>query len=111
MLLLCQGEAAVGDVAVDRHGRGGAGFEGTRGRLQELPDAAGEVALGAAQGFAAGLAVGLLAREVGGGWGRGALSDGEAVQRAVELAVAAAVEAVAVGASQGDGDRRRAGDP
>src|SRR3954447_22739133 len=65
MLLLCQGEAAVGDVAVDRHGRGGAGFEGTRGRLQELPEAAGEVALEAAQGFAAGLAVGLLAREVG----------------------------------------------
>src|SRR3954465_5803165 len=100
MLLLCQGEAAVGDVAVDRHGRGGAGFEGTRGRLQELPDAAGEVALEAAQGFAAGLAVGLLAREVGGGGGvEGSLGGGEAVQGAVELAVAAGVEAVAVGAS------------
>ena len=47
--------------------------------------------------FAAGLAFGLLAGEVGGGLGvQAALGDGEAVQRAVELAVAAAVEAVAV---------------
>src|SRR4051794_41879976 len=71
MLLLCQREAAVGDVAVDHHGRGGAGFEGMGGRLQESPDAAGEVALEAAQGFAAGLAVGLLAGGGGGGAGGG----------------------------------------
>ena len=35
--------------------------------------------------------------------------DGEAVQGAVELAVAAAVEAVAVGVARGGGDRRAAG--
>src|SRR3954468_2573095 len=112
MLLLCQGEAAVGDVAVDRHGDRVAGVEEVWWRLEESPNAAGEVALEAAQGFAAGLAVGLLAREVGGGLRvQAALGDGEAVQRAVELAVAAAVEAVAVGASGGGGDRCRAGEP
>ena len=42
--------------------------------LEQVPDAAGEVALEAADGFAAGLAVGLFAREVGGGLGvQGAL--------------------------------------
>src|SRR3954454_22844544 len=104
-LLLCQGEVAWGEVAVDRSGPRGrlgacrVGWRGCRGRgLEELPAAAGEVALEAAQRFAAGLAFGLLACEVGGGLGIGsALADGEAVQRAVELAVAAAVEAVAVG--------------
>ena len=83
-------------------GRVGACRVGGRGCggwwLEEFPDASGEVALEAAQRFAAGLAFGLLAREVGGGLGvETALADGEAVQRAVELAVAAAVEAVAVG--------------
>ena len=95
---------------MDRYGDREAGLEGVAGALEELPDAAGEVALEAAQGFAAGLAVGLLASEVGGGVGvQAALGDGEAVQRAVELAVAAAVEAVAVGAPGGRGDRRGAG--
>jgi hypothetical protein len=80
--------------------------------LKEPPDAAGEVTLEAADRFAGGLALGLLAGEVGGGPGvEAALGDREAVQRAVELAVAAAVEAVAVGASRGRWDRRRAGDP
>src|SRR3954451_10538175 len=112
MLLLCQGQAAVGDVAVDRHGDRVAGFEEVWWRLEESPDAAGEVALEAAQGFAAGLAFGLLAREVGGGLGiETALADGEAVQRAVELAVAAAVEAVAVGAPGGGRDRCRGSGP
>src|SRR3954465_1383513 len=107
MFLLCQGEAAAGDVAVDRHRDRRAGFDGVGGGLEEAPDAAGEVALEAAQGCAAGLAVRLLAGEGGGGLGvEAALGDGEAVQRAVELAVAAAIEAVAVGAARRGGDRR-----
>src|SRR4051812_49780296 len=72
MLLLCQGEAAVGDVAMDHHGDRVAGLEGGGGGLEQSPDAAGEVALEAAQGFAAGLAVGLLSGEGGGGLGGGA---------------------------------------
>jgi len=65
-----------------------------------VPDAAGEVALEAADRFAAGLALGLPAREVGGGLGvQAPLADGEAMQRAVELAVAATIEAVAVGSA------------
>ena len=92
--LLCQAERD-GDVG---------------GAVQEVPDAADEVALEAAQRFAAGLAFGLLAREVGGGLGVVAgLGERESVERAVELAVAAAVEAVAVGAPRGRGDRRGAG--
>jgi hypothetical protein len=39
------------------------------GRLQEVPDAAGEVALEAADGFAGGLAFGAFAVEVGPGVG------------------------------------------
>ena len=66
--------------------------------MQETPDAAGEVAFEAAQSFAAAVAVGLFASEVGGGVRvQAALGDGKAVQRTVELAVAAAVETVAVG--------------
>ena len=64
--------------------------------LEEVPDAAGEVAFEAAQGFAAGFAFGLFAGEVGGGVGVvEAFGDREAVKGAVDLAVAAAVEAVA----------------
>jgi hypothetical protein len=70
--------------------------------LKESEDAAGEVAFEAAQRFAATLAVGLLASEVGGGVGvQAAFGDGEAVQRAVELAVAAAIEAVSAAARLG----------
>jgi hypothetical protein len=80
--------------------------------LQQSPDAAGEVAFEAAQRFAAALAFGLLAREVGGGVGvQAAVGDGEAVQRAVERAVAAAVEAVPGGASRRCRDRCQAGEP
>src|SRR3954454_24226853 len=83
-LLLCQGEIASGEVAVDRSDSGGrrgaccVGVRGCGGRgLEELPDASGEVALEAAQRLAAGLAFGLLAREVGGRFGvGGGLCDG-----------------------------------
>ena len=82
------------------------------GGWRSVPDAAGEVALEAADRFAAGLAFGLLAGEVGGGVGvQAALGDGEAVQRAVELAVAAVVEAVAVGSPEEAGMGAGAGGP
>jgi len=57
------------------------GLRGRTGRgLEESPDAPGEVALEAAQRFAAGLALGLFAREVGGGLGvQAALVHGEAM--------------------------------
>ena len=80
------------------------------GRAQEVPDAAGEVAFEAADGVAVGLAFGVLARDVvlrvrvAAGAG-----DGDAVDGGVDLAVAAAVEAVAVGASGADRDRCDAG--
>ena len=75
-----------------------------------MPDAASEVPFEAADGFAAGLAFGLAAGEVGGALGvQAAFGDGEAVQRAVDLAVAAVVEAVALGSSGGGGDGRGAG--
>src|SRR5215216_4794021 len=81
-----------------------------RGGLQEVPDAAGEVAFEAAEGFAGGLAFGPFAVEVGAGLGVAAgAGDGDAVDRGVDLAVAAAVEAVPVGAAGADRDRGEAG--
>ncbi len=63
--------------------------------MEEVPDAAGEVALEASECFAAGLSFGLFAGEVGVAVGVvESFGDGEAVQGAVELAIAAAVEAV-----------------
>ena len=66
-------EPAVGRVAVDRDradGRRGRRWRcrgaGRRGRLQETEDAASDVSLEAAQRFAAALAFGSLARDVGG---------------------------------------------
>jgi hypothetical protein len=53
--------------------------DGGRG-VQQPPDGAGEVALEAPDGFAAALAFGLFAREIGGGLRvEAALGDGEAV--------------------------------
>ena len=75
MLLLCQG---------------GARFEG-------VEDDAGELAFEAADRFAAALAFALLAFEVGACWRvHAALRDRDAVEGAVELPVAAAVEPVAL---------------
>jgi hypothetical protein len=80
------------------------------GRLEQVPDAAGEVAFEASQRFAVGLAFGAFAFEVGLGFAVAACAgERDAVQRGVELAVAAAVQAVAVGAPGADGDRRDAG--
>src|SRR3954452_21179020 len=77
-----------------------------------MPDAADEVALESSAGFAAGLAFRLFALEEGLGLGVVAsLGERESVERAVELAVAAWIEAVAIGASRGRGDRRGAREP
>jgi hypothetical protein len=85
---------------------GGGGDRGVAVWLEQFPDAPGEVALEAAQRLSARLALGVLVREIDGGVGvQARLGDGESVQRAVELAVAAAVEAMAVGAARGCWDR------
>ena len=71
-----------------------------------MPDAAGEVAFEAAHGFEAGLAFGAFAGEVVLGLGVAAgAGDGDAMDGRVDLAVAAAVEAMAVGLAGADGDR------
>jgi hypothetical protein len=59
-----------------------------------------EVALEAAHRLDAGLALGFLALQVGACPGvQAPAGDGDDVQRAVELAVAATIEAVAIGAA------------
>src|SRR4051794_22420037 len=98
MSLLCQLKSARRAVAVDRddarRATGSVGRDGGLGvGLEEVPDAAGEVALEAADGFEAGLAFGLAAGEVSGGLGiQAALGDSQAMERAVELAVATVVK-------------------
>src|SRR5688572_11453125 len=72
------------------------------GGLEEVPDAAGEVAFEAADGFAGALAFGSFAVQVGAGLGVAAgAGDGDAVNGGVDLAVAAAVESVACGGARG----------
>ena len=84
----------------------GAGAAG----LEQVPEAAGEVALEAADGFCGAVAFGALAGDVVLGFGVAAQAgDGDAVDGRVDLAVAAAVEAVAVGLAGADGDRSDAG--
>ena len=66
------------------------------GVLEEAVDLAGDVAFEAALGFSGGFAFGGSFGDVGlGVWAVAAAGDGDGVQRSVELAVAAAVEAVA----------------
>jgi len=66
--------------------------------LEEVPDAPGEVALEAAAGFFGALALGAFAGDVVLGFAVTAQAgDGDAVNGRVDLAVAAAVQAVAVG--------------
>jgi hypothetical protein len=68
-----------------------------RARFQCLVDDADEESFEAADGFASALAFGLFAFEIGLGPGMVAgLSDRDPVERGVELAVAAAVESVAL---------------
>jgi hypothetical protein len=90
-LLLCQ-EIDVGRVGW--------------GRLEEVPDAAGEVALEAADGLGAGLALGALAGDVGLRFGVAAQPrDRDAVDGGIDMAVATAVEPMAVGVARADWDR------
>jgi hypothetical protein len=71
---------------------------------------AGEVALEAADGVAGRLAVAAAAFDVvAGGLVAAGAGDDHAVQRGVDLAVAAAVEALAAGVARAGGDRRDAG--
>src|SRR5918997_477093 len=65
------------------------------GRLEEVPEAAGEVAFEAAHGFESGLAFGAFAGDVVEGFGVAARAgERDPVDGGVELAVAAAVESV-----------------
>src|SRR3954470_21565267 len=83
---------------------------GGRVGLEQVPEAAGEVALEAADGFFGALAFGALAGDVVLGFGMAAQAgDGDAVDGGVDLAVAAAVEAMAVGLAGADRDRCDAG--
>jgi hypothetical protein len=75
-----------------------------------VPDATGEVALEAADGLAGALAFLAFAVEVGLCLGVASRTgDGDAMQRGVDLAVPAAIEAMAVGLAGADRDRRHAG--
>jgi hypothetical protein len=75
------------------------------GRLEEVPAAACEVALEVADAFAGGLAFCAFAGEVVAHLGVAPGSgDRDAVDGGVDLAVAAAVEPVAVGVAGADGD-------
>ena len=79
--------------------------------LEEPVEVAGEVALEAAGGFAAGFAFAGAPFDVGDrGWVCSASGDEDLVEGAVELAVAAAVEAVADRLAGGGGDRGDAGE-
>jgi hypothetical protein len=78
--------------------------------LKQVPEAAGEVALEAADGFLGAFAFGAFAGDVVLGFGVAAQAgDGDAMDGRVDLAVAAAIEAVAVGLAGADGDRSDAG--
>ena len=73
------------------------GLRGLCREAEEVVEAAREVAFEAAERSLPGLALGLLAGQVGlGGRVVAGAGDGDDVQRVVELAVAAAVEPVAL---------------
>jgi hypothetical protein len=79
------------------------------GRLEQSPDAAGEVALEAADGFAGALAFATSTLDVVAGFGVAAgAGDDHAVQGRVDLAVAALVEPLALRGARAGGDRRDA---
>src|SRR5215218_8243814 len=82
---------------VDGGAGGGIALSGLRRGREQVVKAAREVPLEAAECSVLALALGFLARQVGAGGGVVAgAGDGDDVQRVVELAVAAAVEPVAV---------------
>src|SRR5215218_10387040 len=85
-------------------------WSGWGGLGEEVPEAAGEVAFEAADGFLGAFAFGAFAGDVVLGFGVAAQAgDGDAMDGRVDLAVAAAIEAVAVGLAGADGDRGDAG--
>jgi hypothetical protein len=72
----------------------------------------GEVALQAPHRLHARLAFGFLALQVcASGWVQASPSNGDDVQRSVDLPVAAAIQAMAVVSAGGDRDRRDTGEP
>ena len=82
------------------------------GRLEQVPDAPREVALEAADCFLGALALRAFASDVVLRFGVAAQAgDGDAVESGVDLAIAAAVQAVSVGLGGADRDRRDAGGP
>ena len=82
------------------------GWNGGRGLVEHVPDAAREMAFEAADRFPLGFAFAVSSIEVCTGRGvcPGA-GEGDDVDRAVELAVAAAVQPVAFGVPRAGGDR------
>ena len=82
------------------------------GRLEQVPDAPREVALEAADCLLGALGLGAFAGDVVLRFGVAAQAgDGDAVDSGVDLAIAAAVQAVSVGLAGADRDRRDAGGP
>jgi hypothetical protein len=82
------------------------------GSAQVFPDHARDGALQASNDFSGGLALGLAALDVfAGGWVEAHACEGDHVQPAVDLAVAAAVQAVPHGPSWGRGNGRRSRQP
>src|SRR5512132_4251702 len=80
------------------------------GRLEGSPDVAGEVALEAADRFAGALAFGASALDVVARlWVAAGAGDDHAVQRGVDLAVAARVEPLALRVARAGWDRCHAG--
>src|SRR4051812_34224625 len=106
--LLCLSMAGSGGAGA-RRARRGCGVRA--GGFEDAEQAAGEVALEAALDLAWGFALGEAPRGVGAGGGV-VLEAGErdGMQRAVELAVAGAVESVADRLARGGGDGCRAGE-
>src|SRR5215218_4542795 len=83
-----------------------------RGGLEQVPDASGEVALEAADRVFGALALGALATDVVLCFAVAAQAgDRDAVDRCVDLAVAAAVEPVTAGVAGADRDRGDPGGP
>jgi len=91
-------------------GSGRRGWWDGHGRVEQAPDSAGEVSFEAADRFSLGFAFAVSAVEIRAGRGVGpGAGERDDVQGAVELAVAAAVQAVALGVAGAGGNRCSAG--